>query len=252
MQDSIYNDYQHVSTLPKVSCMCVTYGRTSVLDEVVHSFLIQDYPGEKELIILNDYDALELQGDFPNVIIYNEKERYKSLGLKTNECIRRCSGEIIMIWDDDDISLANRISVTVKGIKNRGFFKPSRTLFYSGDGMVLEKKNIPTCSAAYTKEAWEEVGGFPDENSGLDQVFEQRLTAQGLYAIQQITDEEASFIYRWFVVPGYHTSAYGWGKGKDEATKYVKDHNIKGIHKIKPHWKEDYLALANKAILTAG
>lgn len=248
----MYNGYQHQSTLPKVSCMCVTYGRTSVVDEVVHSFLLQDYPGEKELIILNDLDGLELKGDFPNVIIYNEKERYKSLGLKTNECIRRCSGEIIMIWDDDDISLANRISVTVNGIKNRGFFKPSRTLFYTGDKMTLETKNIPTCSAAYTKEAWEEVGGFPDIDSGLDQVFEQRLAAQGLYDLQFIEDEATSFIYRWFVVPGYHTSAFGWGKGKEEATKYVKDNKIKGIHHIKPHWKEDYFALAKEAILAAG
>ena len=40
---------------PKVSCYCATYGRVSLLEESVHSFLIQDYDGEKELIILNDF-----------------------------------------------------------------------------------------------------------------------------------------------------------------------------------------------------
>lgn len=235
--------------LPKVSCMCVTYGRTKVLDEAVYSFLIQDYPGEKELIILNDLDRLELEGTFPGVIIYNEKKRYGSLGIKTNECISRCSGEIILIWDDDDISLPNRMSVTVSTMKNRPFFKPSRTFFYNhGKEFLLETERIPTCSAAYTKAVWEEVEGFPDENSGLDQVFEQKLIQGGMYGIQNINDRDTSFIYRWFVVPGYHTSAYGWGKGKEEAEAYVKKNKIEGVYTIKPQWYENYEKLAADAI----
>ena len=35
-------------TNPKVSCYCATYGRTKLLEEAIHSFLLQDYEGEKE------------------------------------------------------------------------------------------------------------------------------------------------------------------------------------------------------------
>ena len=39
--------------LPAVSCLCVTYGRpTLLLEESIQSFLQQDYVGKKELIIL--------------------------------------------------------------------------------------------------------------------------------------------------------------------------------------------------------
>ena len=40
---------------PAVSCICLTYGRPHVLEEAIHSFLLQDYAGSKELIVLNDY-----------------------------------------------------------------------------------------------------------------------------------------------------------------------------------------------------
>lgn len=45
-------DFSHWSSLPRVSCQCITYGRTTLLDEAVECFLRQDYPGEKELVSL--------------------------------------------------------------------------------------------------------------------------------------------------------------------------------------------------------
>ena len=30
---------------PAVSCICPTYGRTELLEEAMHCFLLQDYPG---------------------------------------------------------------------------------------------------------------------------------------------------------------------------------------------------------------
>ena len=40
---------------PAVSCICPTYGRPELLEEAIYCFLLQDYPGPKELIVLNDY-----------------------------------------------------------------------------------------------------------------------------------------------------------------------------------------------------
>jgi hypothetical protein len=41
-------------SLPTVSRICLTFGRPRFLEEAIESFLRQDYPGEAELIVLND------------------------------------------------------------------------------------------------------------------------------------------------------------------------------------------------------
>jgi glycosyltransferase involved in cell wall biosynthesis len=38
---------------PPISCKCITYGRVDTLQESIYSFINQDYPGKKELIIVN-------------------------------------------------------------------------------------------------------------------------------------------------------------------------------------------------------
>ena len=41
--------------LPFISAKCVTYGRVSLLEEAIESFLKQDYPNSRcELVIVND------------------------------------------------------------------------------------------------------------------------------------------------------------------------------------------------------
>ncbi|MCL4258972.1 MAG: glycosyltransferase family 2 protein, partial [Anaerolineales bacterium] len=50
---------------PPVSCICPTYGRVELLEEAIESFLRQDYPGQKELIVLNDYAGQTLHFDHP-------------------------------------------------------------------------------------------------------------------------------------------------------------------------------------------
>ena len=46
--------------LPRVACICLTYGRTERLQEAIAFFLAQDYRGEKELIVVNDLAEQEL------------------------------------------------------------------------------------------------------------------------------------------------------------------------------------------------
>jgi len=59
--------------LPKISCLCPTYGRPQCLEEAIFSFLTQDYQGEKELVILNDLADQTLIFDHPDVKIINVK-----------------------------------------------------------------------------------------------------------------------------------------------------------------------------------
>ena len=54
---------------PSISAKCITYGRVSTLEEAIYSFLQQDYPGEKELVIVNDYPKQKLIFDHPEIKI---------------------------------------------------------------------------------------------------------------------------------------------------------------------------------------
>jgi glycosyltransferase involved in cell wall biosynthesis len=123
---------------PKVSCYCATYGRVNLLEESLQSFLIQDYQGEKELIILNDFPDQTIYFNHPQVKIYNHKKKESLLGKKFNDCVKYCTGEILFPWEDDDIYLSNKISFSVnKMISNNKRIFHTNNAFYE-----LSFKNI--------------------------------------------------------------------------------------------------------------
>ena len=86
--------------LPLISCIMPTYGRPQYVHESVKMFLDQDYPA-KELVILNDCAGQVFHCELSNVRVFNTSQRYRSLGEKRNECIRKSRGELLAIWDDD-------------------------------------------------------------------------------------------------------------------------------------------------------
>ena len=96
---------------PKVSCFCATYGRPHLLEEAIESFLRQDYPGAKELVILNDYPGHTLHYEHKEIRIVNRDKQILPLGRKFNETVELCDGDILLPWEDDDIYLPWRISL---------------------------------------------------------------------------------------------------------------------------------------------
>jgi len=104
-----------MSTYPSISVLVPTYGRTLFLGEVLESYLQQDYPGESELVILNDVAEQKLQWDNTppankHVRIINVGERM-ALGSKQAHLIDLAKHEVITFWDDDDIYLPYRLSL---------------------------------------------------------------------------------------------------------------------------------------------
>ncbi|WP_391564936.1 glycosyltransferase [Allorhodopirellula solitaria] len=81
-------------------------------------FLAQDYP-QKELIILNDCDGQIFRFDHPQVRVVNQSQRYATLGEKRNACIKLAEGEVIAVWDDDDVYLPWRFSDAVSEMLSR-------------------------------------------------------------------------------------------------------------------------------------
>src|SRR4051812_36406312 len=108
--------------LPPVSAICLTYGRVSILEEAIHSFLLQDYHGPKELLVLNDLASQTLRFEHPDVRVINLPLRFRTVGEKMNAAAALCSHDILFVWDDDDIYLPNRISFSIQKLsETQGF-----------------------------------------------------------------------------------------------------------------------------------
>src|SRR6185437_12376322 len=90
---------------PGVSCLCLTYGRPRLLEESVESFLRQDWPGPKELVILNDHPEQPIVFEHPEVFVCNVGRRLRSLGEKRNLSVALARHDNLLVWDDDDIYL---------------------------------------------------------------------------------------------------------------------------------------------------
>jgi len=107
--------------LPGISCICVTYARPHLLEEAIHSFLLQDYAGAKELIVLNDYTPQILEFEHPEVEIINLPYRFRTVGEKMNAAVSMARYDLICLWDDDDIVLPHRLALAGQRVTTQLF-----------------------------------------------------------------------------------------------------------------------------------
>ena len=81
--------------LPKISCVCPTFCRTALLEEAIECFLRQDYQGEKELIIGNDFSSQHLIFEHKEVKVINTDVRFPTLGEKRNWICNYSTGDYL-------------------------------------------------------------------------------------------------------------------------------------------------------------
>jgi glycosyltransferase involved in cell wall biosynthesis len=240
-------DLSHWPTLPKVSCQCITYGRPPLLNEAVESFLRQDYPGDKELVILNDHPEILIDNPgIPEVHVINVPLRFRSIGEKRNACCALCSGDLIAPWDDDDISLPWRLSFSVAQMTNHEYFRPDR-LWYLNDVLQVRRTVLAHAMSMWGRQLFDEVRGYPHIESGQDQAIESLFVAKGQFRPQSIKPVDTYYIYRTAGTDSYHLSARGWGKGMQYAKDHVKARVPAGTYELEPKWKTDYVALFETA-----
>ncbi len=232
--------FSHWTALPTVSCQCITYGRPELLDEAVESFLRQDYPGERELIILNDCrDVILEDPGISGVHVFNIDARFRTVGEKRNACCGLCTGDIIFPWDDDDISFPWRISYSIEHMINHQYYKLDR-LWYWANGQVSERKTVAHAMGAWSKELFDRVGGYPHIQSGQDQAIEDLFAKTGHRHVATIDPQDIFYLYRFPGTGSFHLSAHGFGKGYDAAEEFVKKNIKAGVYKINPNWAIDY------------
>lgn len=244
-----------MTPLPAVSCICLTYARPALLEEAIHSFLQQDYPGTKELIVLNDYAAQVLELDHPEVLVVNVPKRLRTVGEKMNLAVALAAHDILFVWDDDDIYLPHRLSFSVAKLAARpGFFKPDKAWMLSNGTLEGPFHNIFHVGSCWTRRWFDEVSGYPAEGTGYDLVFEQRLEERfkGAMAVYDIRPEDIYYIYRWGGTGSYHMSGFGaYEPGANAGHQQVEDYVQscarqgelpRGRVRLVPRWQRDYCA----------
>ncbi|NDB81383.1 MAG: glycosyltransferase family 2 protein [Alphaproteobacteria bacterium] len=234
---------------PLISCKMITYGRVDTLEESLHSFLQQDYPGPKELIIVNDYPLQTLIFDHPEVKIINLNYTFSTIGEKENFATELCNGDIICQWDDDDVALPNHLSNVFEQ------FTDDVNILHWETGVLCHITGIEkvcwigNSGIVFRKSAWEAVGKHPKENAGYDMTFIEKLHDYGGRKFVKMPDDKASWFYMWGG-RGYHMSGEGHDKpGKPNAIQrhslHVENLRIQGKVPtgdviLKPHWNKNY------------
>lgn len=234
----------------RVSCICPTYGRppdhTHLIEEAVESFVRQDYPN-KELILLNDAKEQELICNAPNVRVINHYPRYGSLGEKYNAGISFSSGELICPWEDDDISLPWRISLSVRMLGNYDYWNPKRYWFLNGDGLHSKHSmGYAHNSSIYTREIWQRVGGYPGVSGSQDAAMDGLLSQYFPAPTSELPIEEWFYVYRWGVSPDHLSARPPYEEFWQEVGRRAL---TEGKFTISPKWVNDYLAMRTEHLI---
>lgn len=238
--------HHHYATPMKVSCVCPTFARVHLLEEAVESFLRQDYKGEKELVICNDCDRQTLKFDHSEVRIFNLKSRFETIGQKRNFTSRLADGQILMTWGDDDIHLPNRISRMISAMQGEMLMEGHHYCWND----TLFRHHHSTCGAHAVRSCffWK-LGGVPEINLGEDIGF-NKLAEEAMGKVPVCTDDPA-FIYRWSSGrPHLSWGVEHYGRMGDGVDSLIhRGMEPEGEYHLKPHWKQDYVALTQTAIL---
>ena len=244
---------------PGVSCICPTYGRVKLLEEAIESFLRQDYPGPKELIVLNDYAQQTLAFDHPDVRIINLPKRFHSVGEMYKAAVALASHDLIFVWHDDDIYLPHRLSYSVAHCdQDTAFFKANQAWFWNQGKLSGPEQNLFHGGSCWRRTLFSQVQGYPHIDNHYDREFEQLCQAENPSAIQvdQIEPNDIYYIYRWGGTGSYHLSALGAnGQAQQNVTVYIAQQAAsgqipQGPIQLKPHWQSDYLALVQAWLAT--
>lgn len=237
-----------MNALPKISCFCCTYNRPELLEEAIQSFLMQDYPGPKELVIVNDCAEQTLVFRHPLVRIVNVTHRFEDIAAKHRFALSLCSGPLYKVWDDDDIHLPHALSTIAAGQKD-GIYKTDLAFIDDNptDPSIVRgplHNNFAFCLQAYVR-----MGYYVGSGAS----FDMRLIA-GLatMTMQQPFDQPAEgpfYLYRKFSGAAWHISELkcaddGLNERVDAANGEIQR---KGEIVLQPKWSRDWSTIAAAA-----
>lgn len=226
----------------KFAILCCTYARPHLLPHAIESFLRQDYPASgREMIILDDNDQYVSQSRDGWRLI-SVPSRFRTLGEKRNANAALASADVdaYVVWDDDDIYLPHTLSAHREALRHAEWSLPSKVLIEQKDGALHTKPNRTLFHSgwAFTRKAFERVGGYPFMQSGQDQALGARFRRAGIDPSDPIARFSPYLIYRWTTSDCWHLSAMDKQTGYQRLAAYR--HQAPPIQQIDPYWPRPY------------
>lgn len=196
--------------LPFVSCLCPTYGRPELLRNAIQCFLNQTYPANRrELIIWDDLGQYQsmvymtVKGTFEMI---STQETFESLPDKYNALAQRAQGDVIAVWEDDDIYLPYHLSSQIRELTDaskRVLMKtPEVISHYNGKIFKEASDGRFHGSLVFTRALLDYVKGWPaTKRADFDQTVIKLLESNAEQILKNIYTYEGetypSYVFRW-------------------------------------------------------
>lgn len=235
--------------IPTVSVLCMTFGRPTLLQEVVESFRRQTFT-DAELVILNDNPYQRLVcGGVPNVHVVNATRRYPTVEAKRATLVERTKGRYLQFWDDDDIHLPHQLQAHIDQLaltRGGGGSKLMRCWLDTGGPTYALASGTGLHTTLFHRAAIDAIGGW----STSADVFKALLSRRLLISPPAWDKKLPPFIRR-TQLPGIlhsHTAV-----GPDEIAKQERHWKTAaapadqrtGTIALVPGWQRDYHAIAD-------
>jgi glycosyltransferase involved in cell wall biosynthesis len=218
-----------------ISIATLTYRRENLLEEAIHSFLLQNRH-DCEMVVVNDYKNVQYYIDAPNVRIINCEERFSSIGEKLKFCFNNCKHNYMYRLDDDDLLCEGGLDAMCAEItQNPGYdvYRSKYSYYTHNNNYVSSPSNVNNGNC-YSKQYVSTVSNW--DKSCDEDVFITYRNNANIYEF-----ESKTMIYRWGMGT-YHISGIGAGK-KHQDYFNVADRlgsNTKNLYKLEPKFKQDY------------
>jgi GT2 family glycosyltransferase len=223
-----------LSSPPEVTCICAAQGRVELLEEAIHSFLQQDYPGAKQLIVLNDTEGQILVCDHPEVHVVNVPRRFHSDAEKHKAAVGLASHDLIFPWPEDGVSLPHRLSFTVAHLAPQAvFWKADKAWLWNGEELGGPEPEAPHGGSCFRRETFVKVHGYPHAETDYAGGFEALCAGEGPGAahLQAVEPADVYFIRRGEALNGHEPPSAEIPRGRVE---------------LRPQWRRDYGALVEE------
>ncbi|MFW6189027.1 MAG: hypothetical protein ACOC7T_01220 [Planctomycetota bacterium] len=220
---------------PAVTCLCPTYGRFERLRDAVACFLLQDYPGEKRLLICNDAGrGKELSVDgfhtrASGLWIQNLRQRHGTLGEKRQGLLHAAGTAVVAHWDDDDLYLPWHLTQAVEVLmetEGAGCAKPGRAWWVVGPRTGFRVKGHPANvfegQMVFLRDRALDLGGYPPIDSGQAKALLRAFAEAGELHKWNPPPDRLSYCYRWGGGPA-HISACPEGRRGEHFARRNRD-----------------------------
>lgn len=207
---------------PSLTALCPTFGRFERLRDAVACFLLQDYPGQKSLIILNDAPVRIVPGGMPDCVsVIDQPERFPTLGHKRQALLEAADTPLVAHWDDDDLYLPWHLTMCVSMLTRRewpcgravhlsfaichsGFArcaKPRAAWWAVGPRDSFDVRgpahNVFEGQMVFDRQRALQHSGYPPLHSGQAKTLLRKFGEAGELYAWNPADRDISYVYRW-------------------------------------------------------